>query len=438
MQGRSHNGTFSSAYLRYVLGLLFVVNVVNYMDRSIVGVLIEPMRADLALTDTQIGLMTGFAFSIFYAVAGIYLAHLADLHSRPRIISISIVAWGAMTALTGATQNFWQLLVTRVGVGVGEASVIPACNALLADYHRPERRPFALAVFTAGSMVGVMVGSMLGGAIAARYGWRMAFAFTGLAGVPLALVVWRTLREPGRGASDGVAAETAPVGLASAMTRIARDPVLPLLILSYAFLAFMQFGVITWFPAFLVRQYGLGLVEVGTSFGLALGAGTAIGSVLGGSIAGRLAARDMAWLTRLPMVLMLLLCPLYELTLHASSARGALVLVTVAAAIGGAAFGPILAAMQFALPAAIRAKGAALNGFIGSLIGMGGGPLLVGVLSDHYAPTLGAAAALQRGLAIAVMAALLGVVLIWLAHRRFEKCTRIVAGSSSPAAIATQ
>ena len=426
----------SGAYLHYVLGLLFIVNVVNYMDRSIVGVLIEPMRADLHLSDTQLGLMTGFAFALFYAIAGIYLAHLADLHNRPAIISVSIVVWGLMAALTGAAQNFWQLLLARVGVGIGEASVIPASNALLADYYKPARRPFALAIFTAGSMVGVMAGSIVGGVIAAAYGWRWAFVIAGVAGLPLALIVRYTLRDPGRGASDGLQPGAPPVTFANAMGMIRRNPVLLLLILSYAFLVFMQFGIITWFPSLLVRHHGLGLAEVGTAFGIALGLGTALGSVLGGTLAARLAAGDLAWLTRLPALLMVLLWPLYELAIYATTPRNALAMVALAAAVGGAAFGPILAAMQVALPASIRAKGAALNGFVGSLIGIGGGPLLVGLVSDHYSATLGSGAALQRGLAVAVTAALIGVVLMWMAHRRFVRFlgapTRVVDSIEKP------
>lgn len=414
----SHSGS-TNAYLGYALVLLALVNVANYMDRSIVGVLMEPMRADLHLTDTQLGLMTGFAFALFYAIGGLYLAHLADTRSRPALIAISIVAWCLMAALTGAAQNFWQLLLVRIGVGIGEAGVIPASNALLADSHVPERRPLVLAVFTSASMIGVMAGSIVGGLLASWYGWRWAFGAVGVAGVPLALLVWFTLRDPQRGASDGLP-DTAPVPFLTAVRRILHSPVLLLLILAYAFLVFMLFGVITWFPALMVRLYGLGLARVGMQFGLALGLGTALGGIIGGSAANRLAARDLTWLTRLPLISMCLLWPLYQIAIFAPTPGLSLILVALVAAVGGAAVGPALAAMQTVLPAAICAKGAAFNGFVGSLIGIGGAPLLVGAVSDHYSSALGPAHALQRGLAVAVTAGLVGVVLMWFAHRKFS------------------
>lgn len=409
----------TGAYLGYALALLSLVNIVNYMDRSIVGVLMEPMRADLHLTDTQLGLMTGFAFALFYAIGGLYLAHLADTRSRPALIAISIIAWSVMTALTGAAQNFWQLLLARIGVGIGEAGVIPAANALLADSHAPERRPLALAVFTSASMVGVMAGALTGGMLASWYGWRWAFAAVGVVGLPLALLVRFTLRDPQRGASDGML-DTAPVAFMTAMRRILNSPVLLLLILGYAFLVFMLFGVITWFPALMVRLHGLGLARVGMQFGLALGLGTALGGIAGGSIANRLAARNLTWLTRLPLISMCLLWPMYQIAIFAPTPGVALLFVVLVAAVGGAAVGPALAAMQMVLPAAIRAKGAAFNGFVGSLIGIGGAPLLVGAVSDHYSVALGSAHALQRGLAVAVTAGLVGVVVMWFAHRKFS------------------
>jgi len=421
----------SRVYLGYALALLWLVNVTNYVDRSIVGVLIEPMRADLHLTDTQIGIMTGFAFALFYAIGGLYLAHLADTRSRPSLIAVSILVWSLMTAFTGAAHNFWQLLMARVGVGMGEAGVIPAANALLADSYKPERRPLALAVFTSGSMIGIMVGSVVGGFLAAGFGWRCAFIATGLAGLPLALITRLTLRDVPRGGSDGTKQTSAP-GFAAAMRQILRNQPLVLLVLSYAFLVFMLFGVVTWFPALIVRTHGLGIAQVGTQFGLAMGLGTAVGGILGGTVANRLAAKDLTWLSRMPLISMCLLWPLYQAAIFTPLPKVSLAFVALAAAVGGMALGPALAAMQMALPASIRAKGAAFNGFVGSLIGIGGAPLLVGAVSDHFTPELGPALALQRGLAVAVTAGSAGAALMWLAHRRFSDFIRT---SSNPDAV---
>lgn len=411
---------FTRTYLNYALSVLVVVNVVNYLDRAIIGVLIEPMKADLGLTDTQIGFMTGIAFALFYAIAGIYLAHLADTRNRVRILSVSIVVWSAMTALSGAAQTFWQLLLVRVGVGIGEASVIPTANAMIADYYPAERRSFALAIFSAGTMIGVMAGSALGGVVAEAHGWRWAFVVAALPGIPLALLVWLTLREPGRGASDGLKSVEA-LPLLESMQLILRNRVVLLMILGFSFIMFMLFGVITWFPTFLVRYHGMSLSEVGALFGLAMAFGTVTGAILGGWIANRLAARDLAWLTRMPPGLLFLMWPLYELAIYAPTGASSLAMVTLVALVGGCAYGPALAAIQTALPPSVRAKGAALNGFVSSLVGMGCGPLIVGMLSDFYTPALGQAVALQRGLAIAVSVSAIGVVFMVYAHRAFMR-----------------
>lgn len=414
------NPTLAPTHVRYALGVLVLVNVVNYADRSIIGVLIEPMKRDLALSDTQIGVVTGLAFALFYAIAGIFLAHLADRSSRTRLIAISLVAWSAMTALTGAVQNFWHLLVARMGVGVGEASAIPASAALIADYHRAEQRSFAFGLFVAGAMVGIMIGSWIGGGVAHSYGWRWAFLVAGLPGLPLAYVVFRTLREPSRGASDGIVA-SAHVPFVTAVRLIVSSRTLMLMIFGYAFVVFMLFGVITWLPALLVRHHGMGLAAVGLWFGAAVGLGTAAGALIGGQVTNRLAARDLAWMTRLPIALLLLMWPLYELAIFAPTAHGALAMFALVAAVGGAAYGPLGAAVQTVLPPAIRATGHSLNGFVSSVVGVGGGPLLVGIVSDRYQTTLGEGPALQRGLAIAVCAALIGVLLVWLGHRKFVR-----------------
>jgi predicted MFS family arabinose efflux permease len=266
----------------------------------------------------------------------------------------------------------------------------------------------------------VMAGSLLGGVVAEHWGWRWAFVAAALPGLPLALLVRYTLRDPGRGQADAVPAG-APPPLGAAMALILKDRAVVLLVCGFAFIVFMLFGVITWFPALLVRLHGMALSEVGAWFGLAIGLGTVAGALGGGWIANALSARDLGWIPRLPPFLLLLMWPLYELAIYAPSGGQAVILVGLVAAVGGAAYGPALAALQTALPAAVRAKGAALNGFVGSLVGMGGGPLVVGMLSDHFSPALGAAGGLQRGLGIAVCVGLLGVVFMGFAHRAFVR-----------------
>lgn len=410
---------------RYALAILCLVNIVNYMDRSILSVLIEPIRSDLRLSDTQIGLMTGVAFALFYAAGGLVLAHIADTRSRPALIALSIAIWSTMTALGGAAQNFGQMLAARIGVGVGEAGVIPAANALLADKYSVEKRALALALFTAASMIGIMAGAILGGILASHHGWRWAFVITGLAGLPLSVLVWFTLEDPPRSAV-GVSTQSQGPGFFNGLHQILNDRTLVLLVFAYAFLVFMLFGVVTWFPAYLGRAFNLDVQQVGVQFGAAIGVGTAAGSLIGGLAGNGLVKRDVAWMTRLPLISMVSLWPLYQLAIFAPTSTSALTLIALTAAAGGVGLGPLLAAMQFKLSPSLRAKGAALNGFVGSLIGLGGAPVLVGILSDWLAGTTGPARSLQLSLSLTVTVGLVGVAILAIGHHRL--CRELRSG----------
>lgn len=409
---------FSPAYLRYALGVLFLVNVVNMVDRSIMGVLLESIRKGMELTDTQIGILTGFAFALFYALAGIFIARLSDMYDRRIVLGSAVLVWSAMTALTGAVNSFGQFFLARMGVGVGESSAIPTSNAMIADYFPPTRRALALAIFTAGSFLGVLVGSAVGGYVGQYYGWRWAFVVAALPGLPLALLTFLTLRDPPRGGADGRAAGER-LGLKQTLSALAGNRAFLLLILSSGFITFLLFGVIGWLPTFLMRRYGLDQATVGLFFGTALGIGTAVGSIIGGWAANALAKRSLRWLTRLPLMLSFLLLPLYEIAIFAPNAKMALIFIGLVSMVGGAMLGPVLAAIQTVLPGSMRATGSSLTGFSGSLIGLGGAPLVVGMLSDMFASSMDSASALQRALSLAVLAALLASLCLFHANRAF-------------------
>ncbi len=416
--------TFSRRYLHYSVLLLFLVNVVNYMDRSVINVLIEPIRKEFGLSDAHIGLLTGFAFALFYAIAGLFLANLADRVSRRALMSVSITLWSIMTALTGAAQTFWHLFVTRIGVGIGEASTIPASYSLLADYFAPARRALVIGIVSSGTMVGVMVGSMLGGFVAESFGWRWAFVAAAVPGIPLALLVAWSLRDPIRGASDGLAV-TESIGLISGLRQLLANRSACFLILSFAFITFLAQGVITWIPAYFMRRFDIPLSAVGTGFGLAIGLGTAVGSVLGGTITSTLARRDIAWLTRFPLWITPLIWLSYELMLLAPSFSLSLVAIAWCSVLSGASFGPVLSAMQTVAPANLRSTTAGLNGFVASFIGIGSAPLLIGLMSDHFQARYSEAVALQNALMIAVCAAFFSLVALYFSHRSFKAAMTI-------------
>ena len=289
----------SNVQLALVIGVLFLVNFVNYMDRMVLSVVIEPMRHEIGLSDVEIGMLTGFAFALFYGTAGIGISWLADRYNRKRIIALSMVAWSLMTAVTGAAQNFWQLFLARIGVGVGESGAIPVSHSIIGDYFRPRQRSAVLAVFTSGATLGLMAGLTLGGYVAEHYGWRWSFVVAACVGVPVILLVMLVLREPIRGQADAVSPEQAPHLIAVARHLLSTSSFRHLVMIS-AFTNLTFFGIIQWMPALMVRKFELGVAEVGFYFGTALGLGSAGGAIVGGMLANRLVKRNFMWLVWLP------------------------------------------------------------------------------------------------------------------------------------------
>lgn len=425
---------YSKRYLRYALGLLFVVNVINYADRMVLSVLIEPIKAELHLSDTQLGLLNGFAFAMFYATAGIAIAWLADRYSRKLIMAISMVAWTVMTALTGTVQNFWHLLVTRIGVGVGEAGCIPTAHSLISDHYSAEKRSAALSVFAAGTAVGVAAGLSLGGWISEQYGWRWAFLAAAIPGLPFAFLVWMTLREPPRGLSDEFIHEPGEISFLDTLRNLLTKSTYIHIVIAASLKGFIVFGILGWMPAFLMRRFDIGTAELGLYFGPSMGLSAAIGSIAGGLFSNYMAKRDIRWLLRLPLIASFFYLPVYEAAFFAPSFPMAIFLVMIVNIIGGTTFGPMIAAMQSVLSPAMRATGSAFHGFMISIIGTGSAPLLIGLLSDLLRARMGNAGALQAALALSVLASIWMIFHLVLALRRFE---RDLYGSSATVTVSS-
>lgn len=419
--GAGEAPAFSPGYLRYALAIIFLINVVNVADRSIMGVLLESIREEMELSDTQIGLLSGLAFALFYAVAGIFLARVSDLYDRRIVLSVSVFIWSCMTALTGAVNSFGQFFLARMGVGIGEASAVPTSNAMIADYFPPTQRSLALAIFIAGSFLGVLAGSALGGYVGQHYGWRWAFVAAAVPGIPLALITLLTLRDPPRGGSDGIKEEGPPPSLGQTLAAMLGNTTFLFLIPTVSCTTFILYGLTSWLPTFLMRGYGLDQQTVGLFFGTALGIGTSIGSVAGGLLANRLARSSLIWLPRLPFLLSFLLLPLYQIAVHAPDATTSLVFIALSSTVGGAMVGPVLATIQTVLPPRMRATGASISGFFGSLIGLGLAPLVVGMLSDHFKATMASAEALRWALSISLCLTVLLTLLLFFASRSFAR-----------------
>jgi MFS family permease len=379
----------SPAYARYVLGVLFAVYVVNFIDRQILAILLEPIKADLGVSDTAMGFLTGIAFALFYTVAGIPIARLADRSTRRTVIAVGLAVWSGMTVLSGLARSFGQLALARIGVGIGEAACTPPAHSLLADYFPPHRRGTALAVYGMGIHVGILFGFLVGGWMNALFGWRQALFVVGAPGLLLAVVVRLTVREPVRGAADGVIVGPEAVPFQAAMREVRSLHSLLHMTLGAGLHSFAGYALAGWGPAFLARVHHMGSAEIGTWLGLITGFGGAAGAILGGVLSDRLGRRDARWTLWVPAIASTIEVPLLLASLLASSATMALVMLVPAVLAGAVWLGPIFAASQNLARPAMRAFTSAIMIFVVNLIGLGLGPQAVGVLNDVLGPRFG-------------------------------------------------
>lgn len=383
---------YSGRYLWYVILILFIVNILNYMDRMALSVLAPSIKTDLQLSDAQLGLLTGFAFALFYAICGIPIGRWADRGVRRNIIAIALAAWSVMTALCGAAQNFWQLFLARVGIGAGEAGCLPAAQSMLCDYVPIERRPGVFAIHTFGLFTGMMLGMALAGWLGEQLGWRWTFLILGLPGVLLAVVVRLTLREPYRGAFDRPTSGQNGVSFRRTLVTLAHCRTYRLLVLFVVVDGFVQYGLNQWWPSFYVRSHGLSLSWIGAHLGVAIAGGAGIGLLIGGLLANKAAQRDV----RLPLIIgaaaTSLAVPTALGSLFASSAYVSILLVSLTALFWSVSNGPVVATLYGVAAPRMRATAGALTIFLTSVLGFGLGPFCVGWLSDALTVRFGAEA----------------------------------------------
>jgi len=388
-------GASAAQPVRLTLWLLLTVYVFNFIDRQIVNILAEPIARDLDLSDTQIGLMTGLAFALFYTVLGIPIARLADRPTthRPRLIALALAVWSGMTALCGVAQNFWQLLLARIGVGVGEAGCTPPAHSLISDMVPPDKRASALAFYSLGIPVGSLLGMVIGGLLADYLGWREAFVVVGLPGVTLALVVWFVLKDPRRSDAAAIlqAKAAAPaLPLRQALAEVMGSRAYILLVCAGSGAAFLSYGKTTWTTIFFQRTHELTAGQTGLWFGIIGGVGGILGTWLGGYLADRYGVRNRRHVLTAPAVGMALAIPLAIAAYHAPNWPLALVLIFLPQVFNSLYYGPCYSAAQGLVPIRARAIAAAALLFFQNLIGLGLGPLFFGVLSDVLEPTYGA------------------------------------------------
>lgn len=362
-----------------VLLLLSLVYTFNYVDRQILIILAEPIKAEFGLKDWQIGFLTGTAFALFYATLGIPIARLADRWHRVNIVAIALAVWSTMTALCALTMNFVQLAAARIGVGIGEAGGTPPAVSLLSDYFNEHQRATAMGIYQLGSTVGILIGFVAGGWINQLYGWRVAMFVVALPGILLAIAVKTMVREHARTVAVGAGA-ILPFG-ATIRTLLAIRTFRWVNLAAVA-AGFTVYGVMVWTPVYLIREFGLTTGEVGTAVGLIAGVAGSAGVFLGGYLADAFAKQDRRWLVWLPAATTLLFVPCVLLVVNAPSARAALVLMVPTYILALAYTGPTWAALQTVSPPNMRAIAAAILLLLVNLIGLGLGPQMIGVISD--------------------------------------------------------
>lgn len=404
--------------VRIMLFTLLVVYIFNFLDRQIVNILAEPIRKDLGLNDTQIGLMTGLAFALFYTLLGLPIARYADRPStdRGRLIAVALVIWSGMTVLCGYAQNFVQLLLARIGVGVGEAGCTPAAHSLIADRVPAERRSSAMAFYALGIPIGSLLGMVIGGYLSDVLGWRRAFMFVGAPGIIMALFVVLLVKDRNRAARplpEGVNAE----GLVDAMAILLARPTFVLMLAAASACSFLSYGKSTWTTIYFQRTHELTPGEVGFWFGLGGGIAGILGTWLGGWLADRLARTDRRNLVLAPAIGMAIAVPLAIAAYLATDWRMSLALLMVPTVLNSLYYGPVFSSTQGLVAPRHRATASALLLLGQNLIGLGLGPLFFGMLSDWIKPSFGEES-VRYVLYGAALLGLIPALLFWMLRPR--------------------
>ena len=396
----AHGGGARSAGYRYLcVVILALAYTFNFLDRQLLSILAEPVRKDLHLSDSQLGLLTGFAFALFYTLFGVPIAWAADRTHRVRIVAAACATWSLFSAAGGLAGNFTQLALARLGVGVGEAGGATPSYAIIADLFPARRRGAALALYSLGVPLGLSFGAALGAGIAAHYGWRIAFFVVGLPGLLVALLILLVVREPVRGAQDLASAGVTGVGragLGEVVRLFFSNPVLRWTALASGLSAFAGYGTVNWTPAFLMRHQHMTLAQIATVYSVCIGVSVGVGTWVSGWLADRLSVGNPRAYAQIPMWGALACVPFIFAGYLAPGWRSSLVFLTVSGALGILYLAPALTVVQNTVAPSARSTSAALLLLVLNLIGLGGGPLFVGVVSDALKPGFGGGVAADR------------------------------------------
>jgi MFS transporter, Spinster family, sphingosine-1-phosphate transporter len=377
-----------SIYKKYLLTILLVVLAFNFVDRLALGLVMQDIKSDLNLSDTQLGLLTGFAFAVFYSVMGIPIARWADRGNRITIIALTTALWSVMVALCGAATGFAHLLLIRIGIAVGEAGAVPPAHSLIADHFDRAERPRAMGIYMLGIPLSAFIGYFGAGWLNELFGWRMMFVILGLPGLALAALTWFTLREP-RCTRPVPVEMTQQPSMKEGFVTLWAIPTFRHMLLVFSVLFFFNSGITQWLPTFFIRSHGFETGQLGTWFTLAFGVSGCIGIYGGGALASRYLPNNERLQLRIVAILFLAMLIVRPISFLVPNALWAFALMVPAAFVVYIADGPLFAVVQSLVPDRMRAMSIALIYLCANLIGLGLGPLVVGALSDAYRPWAG-------------------------------------------------
>jgi MFS transporter, Spinster family, sphingosine-1-phosphate transporter len=381
----SQTPVLSPSYVHYALWMLLIIYTLNFVDRQIVAILAEPIKKDLGLSDTQLGLLGGLAFAFFYTVLGIPIARMAERGNRVRIISVAVVVWSAFTALSGAAQNFTQLLLARIGVGVGEAGCTPPAHSLISDYVPAEKRASALAFYSLGVPVGSAFGFIVGAVIAQNFGWRAAFLAVGLPGVLLGIIAWFTLKETRKSGLIIAPNADKTQGFGAALKELWGIKSYWYAIGVATSISFLGYGHAYFLPSFLTRVHEMELAERGAALAVMTLLGGVLGTVIGGYMADKAAKKDARAYLKVPTLAFVCGLPFFWAAMFVEDKWVAIAFLMVQTLLNSIWYGPIYAAVQGLVQPRTRATAVAIMLFLVNMIGLGLGPTLIGFLSDQFA-----------------------------------------------------
>ncbi|MFT6366640.1 MAG: putative MFS family arabinose efflux permease [Halioglobus sp.] len=412
---------------RYTLFMLTIAYALNFVDRQILVILQEPIKLEMGLTDVQLGLLSGFSFALVYITAGLPIAYWADRGNRRNIIALAVTVWSGMTALSGLAGNYTQLLLARIGVGIGEAGGSPPSHAMISDCYPPEKRGTALAIYSMGVHLGILLGFLVGGFVSQAYGWRVAFMAVGIPGVLFAIVFFLTVKEPQRGRWESNAEAAYKPTLKETYRLLKQYPSFWYISAGAGLAAFVGYGTGNFAPSFLMRSHNLDVGQVGVILAIFGGGGGLVGTFLGGYLADRLGQSDKRWYVWVPAIAGTLAIPLgfpYLLMDNTYIAIGVMFFATMAIS---TYLGPCVAISHAMVPPAMRALASAILFFVINLIGLGLGPVTVGLLSDWLTGIYGSDG-LRYAMLLVGIVGILSIAMFFMAgkHLRADMAKRAV------------